>query len=124
VLDRRKIATLLELDAGDGFFAQVVDDYLLDVQQLLSEMSDAVTAADARAFRDAAHALKSSSAHIGAQGVLETCLGLHQLDDHALLLRAPIELQRLQTASEAARRALLQCKDDTARPPEPRRERG
>ncbi len=124
VLDQRKIATLLELDAGDGFFAQVVDDYLLDVAQLLKEMGEAVAAADAGAFRDATHALKSSSAHIGAQGVLETCLGLHHLDDHALLLRAPTELQRLEAAIEAARQALLQQKDGTARPPEPRRERG
>jgi two-component system, sensor histidine kinase RpfC len=124
VLDQRKIATLLELDAGDGFFAQVVDDYLLDVAQLLKEMGEAVAAADAGAFRDATHALKSSSAHIGAQGVLESCLGLHHLDDHALLLRAPTELARLEAAIEAARRALLQQKDGIARPPEPRRERG
>ena len=124
VLDRRKIATLLELDAGDGFFAQVVDDYLLDVAQLLNEMAEAVKAADAGAFRDAAHALKSSSAHIGAQGVFEACLGLHQLDDHALLMRAPTELERLEAAIEAARQELLRHKDGTARPPEPRRERG
>ncbi len=124
VLDQRKIATLLELDAGDGFFAQVVDDYLLDVTQLLREMTAAVDAADAGAFRDAAHALKSSSAHIGAQGVFETCLGLHHLDDHALLLRAPTELVQLRAAIEAARQALLQRKDDNARSPEPRRERG
>ncbi len=124
VLDQRKIATLLELDGGDGFFAQVVDDYLLDVAQLLNEMAEAVKAADAGAFRDAAHALKSSSAHIGAQGVFEACLGLHQLDDHALLMRAPTELERLEAAIEAARQELLRHKDGTARPPEPRRERG
>jgi two-component system sensor histidine kinase RpfC len=124
VLDQRKIATLLELDAGDGFFAQVVDDYLLDVAQLMKEMTEAVDAADAGAFRDAAHALKSSSAHIGAQGVFETCLGLHHLDDHALLMRAPAELEQLQGAIAAARQALLQHKDGSARSPEPRRERG
>ena len=88
VLDQRKIATLLELDAGDGFFAQVVDDYLLDVAQLQREMEQALASGDATAFRDATHALKSSSAHIGAQGVFEACVGLRHVDDHALLLRA------------------------------------
>lgn len=123
VLDERKIATLLELDAGDGFFAQVVDDYLLDVAQLQRELAEAVRLGDARAFRDAAHALKSSSAHIGAQGVFDCCLGLRSLDDHALLLRAPAELERLDREIERARRALLRCKD-AGFEPRPRHRRG
>jgi two-component system sensor histidine kinase RpfC len=116
VLDQRKIATLLELDAGDGFFAQVVDDYLLDVAQLQREMQEAAAAGDAQAFRDAAHALKSSSAHIGAQGVFECCVGLRHLDDHALLLRASAELQRLEREIGSARQALLLHRDGEAGP--------
>jgi two-component system sensor histidine kinase RpfC len=124
VLDMRKVATLLELDAGDGFFAQVVDDYLLDVTQLQKEMAEAVTSGDARALRDAAHALKSSSAHIGAQAVFDCCLGLRHLDDHALLMRAPGELERLGREIELARSALLQCKDAGLEPRSLRREGG
>jgi len=116
VLDQRKIATLLELDAGDGFFAQVVDDYLLDVAQLQREMAEALASGDATAFRDATHALKSSSAHIGAQGVFEACVGLRHVDDHALLLRAPAELQRLGQEIESARQALLRHKDVAVAP--------
>jgi two-component system, sensor histidine kinase RpfC len=122
VLDMRKIATLLELDAGDGFFAQVVDDYLLDVAQLQKEMAEAARGGDALAFRDAAHALKSSSAHIGAQGVFDCCLGLRHLDDHALLMRAPAELERLGGEIEKVRSALLQCKDAGLEPRSQRRE--
>jgi two-component system, sensor histidine kinase RpfC len=124
VLDMRKIATLLELDAGDGFFAQVVDDYLLDVAQLQKEIEEAVRAGDAVAFRNAAHALKSSSAHIGAQGVFDCCLGLRHLDDHALLMRAPAELARLDAEIEQAGTALLQCKDAGPGPRSGRREGG
>ena len=116
VLDQRKIATLLELDAGDGFFAQVVDDYLLDVAQLQREMEQALASGDATAFRDATHALKSSSAHIGAQGVFEACVGLRHVDDHALLLRAPAELQRLGQEIDSARQALLRHRDGAAAP--------
>ena len=116
VLDQRKIATLLELDAGDGFFAQVVDDYLLDVAQLQREMEQALASGDATAFRDATHALKSSSAHIGAQGVFEACVGLRHVDDHGLLLRAPAELQRLGQEIDNARQALLLHRDEGAAP--------
>jgi len=122
VLDERKIATLLQLDAGDGFFAQVVDDYLLDVAQLLKEMEQAGTDGDARGFRDAAHALKSSSAHIGAQGVFEACVGLRHLDDHALLLRLPVEIGRLRTEIERASQALQRQKAAAVEPPSRRRE--
>lgn len=124
LLDSRKIATLLELDAGDGFFAQVVDDYLMDVAQLQEEMTQAVPKGDARAFRDAAHALKSSSAHIGAQGVFECCIGLRDLDDHALLLRAPAELRRIGAEIDKARQALLACRDASRAPQARRQEQG
>lgn len=123
-LDARKIATLLELDAGDGFFAQVVDDYLLDVAQLQKDMAQAASDGNARGFRDAAHALKSSSAHIGAQGVFEACVGLRHLDDHALLLRAPVELERLGEEIERARVELQQQKAALVEPPSRRREGG
>lgn len=116
VLDLRKIATLLELDAGDGFFAQVVDDYLLDVAQLQREMEEALANGDATVFRDATHALKSSSAHIGAKGVFEACVGLRHIDDHALLLRGPAELQRLAQEIDNARQELLRHKDGGAEP--------
>jgi two-component system sensor histidine kinase RpfC len=122
-LDTRKIDTLLELDAGDGFFAQVVDDYLLDVTQLEKELHEAVAQGNARAFRDAAHALKSSSAHIGAQAVFEFCVGLRHLDDHALLMRASGDLELLRQEIERARAGLLQCKERALRAPS-RREIG
>ncbi len=124
VLDRRKVETLLELDAGDGFFAQVVDDYLLDVTQLEKELHEAVGRGDARAFRDAAHALKSSSAHIGAQAVFEFCVGLRHLDDHALLMRANGDLALLREEIERAREALLQCKERAREAPSARRGSG
>lgn len=123
-LDARKIDTLLELDAGDGFFAQVVDDYLLDVAQLEKELHEAVTQGNARAFRDAAHALKSSSAHIGAQAVFEFCVGLRHLDDHALLMRATGDLELLRGEIERARAGLLQCKERALQAPSSRREIG
>lgn len=124
VLDGRKIETLLELDAGDGFFAQVVDDYLLDVAQLEKELHEAVAEGNARAFRGAAHALKSSSAHIGAQAVFEFCVGLRHLDDHALLMRASGDLELLRREIERVREGLLQCKERARATPSSHREIG
>ena len=43
--------------------------------------------ADARTFRDQAHALRSSAAHVGALGLFDLCLSWRELDDHALMMR-------------------------------------
>ena len=122
VLDESKIANLVALDSGDGFFAQVVDDYLADAGELIEELVHDAKAGHCQKFRDHAHALKSSSAHVGAKKLFDRCLGWRDLDDHALMLRADAELHELQDDYAAVRDALLEHKRSNIRPTSQNRE--
>jgi two-component system sensor histidine kinase RpfC len=95
-LDQAKLASLAALDQGDGFLAGLIDDFTIDVQDILDQLEGAVARGDPQAFRDQAHALRSSAAHIGAVALFELCLGWRELDDHALALRARAELAQLR----------------------------
>ena len=100
-IDLRRLASLAELDQGDGFLAGLIDDFLADLEAMQADLERAAVERDVRAFRDHAHALRSSAAHVGATGLFDLCLSWRELDDHALLMRAPVELRRLH--SEAGR---------------------
>ena len=100
-IDLRRLASLAELDQGDGFLAGLIDDFLTDLEAMQADLERAAVERDVRAFRDHAHALRSSAAHVGATGLFDLCLSWRELDDHALLMRAPVELRRLH--SEAGR---------------------
>ena len=113
-LDEARVASLVALDAGDGFFAKVVEDYLADAASLIAALQMDAAAGKAGAFRDSAHALKSSSAHVGATALFERCLGWRNLDDHALMLRARAELADLQRDFDSVRRALLERREQAA----------
>jgi two-component system sensor histidine kinase RpfC len=105
-VDPARIASLAELDSGDGFLEGLIDDFLGDLEGLVGQLEHAAVVADVRRFRDEAHALRSSAAHIGALGLFDLCLGWRELDDHALMMRAGTELAKLKAEAERVHRAL------------------
>lgn len=107
VLDPAQLAGLARLDAGDGFLAQVIDEFLDDAAGIVARIEAAAAAGDARAFRDEAHALRSSAAYLGATAVFELCLGWRDLDDDALVMRRAAETARLSQEFDRLRAALL-----------------
>ncbi len=106
VLDERKLAALAELDRGDGFLAGLVREFLADAENLIDQLATAADAGDSRTFRDVAHALRSSAAHIGAQALFDHCMSWRKLDDHALVMRGPQEVARARQELERVREAL------------------
>ncbi len=108
-LDKSYMDRLRQLDDDDGFVAEVIRDFLLDAAQLVDELAAAALAGDAVRFRDRAHALRSSAAHIGATAIFELCLGWRGMAPpelaqegarHVARLRA--EFERLEAALAAA----------------------
>ena len=81
----------------DGLIA----DFVADLGALIGQLEQASAEGNARIFRDQAHALRSSAAHVGATGLFELCLSWRELDDHALMMRAGAELAGLR--AEVAR---------------------
>ncbi len=110
VLDTSRLASLAELDRGDGFLDGLIDDFLVDLEAILGELESAAGRGDARVFRDQAHALRSSAAHLGALALFDVCLGWRELDDHALMMRSTAELTRLRRESRRAALALTDFK--------------
>ena len=87
-IDLRHLTSLAELDRGDGFLDGLIDDFVADLDTIVLQLEEAAAHGDTRAFRNQAHALRSSAAHVGALALFDLCLSWRELDDHALLLRA------------------------------------
>jgi signal transduction histidine kinase/DNA-binding response OmpR family regulator/HPt (histidine-containing phosphotransfer) domain-containing protein len=71
VLDPSVIAALRELGGEDdpGLFIELVNMFLADTPERMRTLSEAMEKGDPRALEHAAHALKSSSANLGALGL-------------------------------------------------------
>jgi two-component system, sensor histidine kinase RpfC len=109
-VDLRRLSSLAELDQGDGFVAGLIDDFVDDVGAILLQLEDAAARGDTRSFREQAHALRSSAAHVGAMGLFDLCLSWRELDDHALLMRAATELAQLRQEIQRARSDMIAFK--------------
>ena len=111
-VDPARLASLAELDNGDGFLRSLIDDFLVDLDLIVEQLEQAALISDVRRFRDQAHALRSSAAHIGALGLFDLCLSWRELDDHALTMRVGAELAKLKVEVERVRRALQAFREE------------
>lgn len=106
VLDRRRLAQIAELDPDASFVEDLVQDFLEDGAALVDELQRAADRGDVRAWREAAHALRSSAAHIGARALWARTREWRNLDDHALQMRAQAEARAVAEEFARARQAL------------------
>jgi two-component system sensor histidine kinase RpfC len=113
-LDPTHLERLRQLDDADDFLHGLIGDFIADAEQLVDELEAAALDVDAAAFRDRAHALRSSAAHLGATALFELCLrwrgiGPDELaaegSRYALQLRSEFERLRDALMVELGRRA-------------------
>ncbi|MFO1068052.1 MAG: ATP-binding protein [Geminicoccaceae bacterium] len=116
VLDAAKLRSLAELDPDDGFVAEVIDEFLEDAAGIVHRIEAAATAGRSREFKDEAHALRSSAAHLGAMALFELCLSWRDLGDEALAARGKAEVARLRIEFDKLRQALLDHKRGLGNP--------
>ncbi len=116
-VDEARIASLAALDAGDGFLRGLIDDFLADVAEVADRLEAAAVAGRIGEMRDAAHALRSSAAHIGAVGLFELCLSWRDLDDAMLRERAAAEVAALRRELARLRAALADVVAAAPAPP-------
>ena len=84
----------------------VIGDFLEDAADLVRQISRAARERDVATFRDCAHALRSSAAHIGATAVFELCLGWRRITPEELAEHGASHAARLESAFEQLRAAL------------------
>jgi len=86
----------LHRNGRPGFLAQLIEKYIVSSTQHLLSIQRAMAARDATVLWQTAHALKSSSAMVGASTFAELCHELELLGLAAALDRVPEVLNRLE----------------------------
>ena len=72
LLDHRMLDRLQDL-GGRDFLESVIDDFLQDADEIVGDLWRAAEAADAMAYRGAAHAMNSAAANVGAIALCDLC---------------------------------------------------
>jgi two-component system, sensor histidine kinase RpfC len=107
VLDARHLDRLRQLDDHDDFLGGLIRDFITDAEQLVEELETAALHCDAAAFRDRAHALRSSAAHLGATALFELCLQWRGIGTDELAAEGNVYAMRVRSEFERLREALL-----------------
>jgi signal transduction histidine kinase/DNA-binding NarL/FixJ family response regulator len=108
VLRHSQIAELMELDAATpgGFLADLVDGYLKAAPERLSELTDAVRAADTRKVQHLAHRFRGAAANLGVTVMIEPLRELEEMGEHGTLKDADTQLMHARIAHERTLRPL------------------
>lgn len=80
-LDRRVIDGLIDMQqpGDDSFFTSVIETYLQSAIEAKGRLSEAIAANDAGRVVEIAHALKSSSANLGAMNLANMCKRIERM---------------------------------------------
>jgi HPt (histidine-containing phosphotransfer) domain-containing protein len=110
-LDARVFATLQELygDEDPAALIDLIETFLQDTTGRLEALRQAVIVDDATALERAAHALKSSSANLGALAMADLCRELQGLGRAGSTAGSPALVAQLVDEFERVRQALTQA---------------
>jgi len=106
VVNEETLSHLEELGSSPGFIEKLVNVFLADNATLVAKIESAVSAHAFKEFRNLLHALKGSSASMGADRLTRLCTSLGGLNDGELRLQAPGLLRSLTHELGAARSEL------------------
>lgn len=104
---------LLVGEDDSQMFLEVIESYLEEVPQLLSECKKAISQGDNVRVQRLAHTLKSTSATLGATELSQACSDLEQVALTVTARDCEQGLQRLVDGYQPVEQALLQLRDDT-----------
>ena len=94
-IDATKINDL-RLLGGSDFIAELVSQFSMDSAKLLCCLSSAIECEDVQAFREAAHALRSSAGNVGAINVSEACLAVRAITLNQLVVEGEDWIHQLE----------------------------
>jgi HPt (histidine-containing phosphotransfer) domain-containing protein len=110
-LDANIKAEVVDMMDGDQeLIIDLIDTMMESTSELMNNLTEGIREANALRIRDAAHALKSSSAQLGALPFSEVCRDLEQMGKNNQLAEAKTHLVRLMNAYQQMSAALLEWK--------------
>jgi two-component system sensor histidine kinase RpfC len=108
VLNENTVHQLKVLGGEENDFLDVViKGFVLEGEQLLLAMQEALLKMDYTAFRELAHALKGSSGNLGAEALFQVCRDISQLSQSELRDSGDAQLGAAQNAFRATQTMLL-----------------
>ena len=114
-IDRSALEQLRAWGADDAFLAETLDGFLVEAEELVEDLAQAVADGDVRAFRDKVHALRGTSGNVGARRIRRTCEGLRSVTAEDLKKYGDSYVQTFTQELAHLRHELAA----TAQPPEP-----
>ena len=96
-----------QMEGEPDIIVELIDLYLEDAQRRVSVMQEATTQADEKTIKWAAHALRGSSAHLGAHRIAALCQEIEHLDSASLLQNGATLLIELAQEFERVRQVFL-----------------
>lgn len=88
--------------------AQIIDDYFIEAPRQILAMRTAIAIKDAAALHQAAHALRSMSANLGAIALSQLCKTLETMDDSSTPTAALNQVSQVEVAYQNVKAALQQ----------------
>ncbi|MEQ1590051.1 MAG: ATP-binding protein [Gallionella sp.] len=108
VLNENTVHQLKVLGGGENDFLDVViKGFILEGEQLLSGMQEALLKGEYTTFKELAHALKGSSGNLGAETLFQVCRDISQLTLTELRDSGDAQLSAAQKAFRATQTMLL-----------------
>jgi HPt (histidine-containing phosphotransfer) domain-containing protein len=95
IVDARAIAALRGLGDGDNFFAEIIDSFRGETQEIMNRIVRAAAAGDAAAFARGLHALRGCAANIGGTRLCELLLAMRDVSQRELHEQGSGVVQRL-----------------------------
>ena len=109
IIDPAALADLRELNPDDpAFLRELVDLFIHDGGERISEIERALAAADANLLMRAAHSIKGSCSHFGAAGLVTAAQAMELQGKAADFAAAAVTLPTLRAEFAAVAEALQQ----------------
>lgn len=96
-----------QMEGGPDIIVELIDLYLEDAQRRVTLMQEAATQADEKAIKWSAHALRGSSAHLGAHRIAALCQQIEHLETASLFPNVETPLTLLALEFERVRQVFI-----------------
>ncbi|MCG8511329.1 MAG: ATP-binding protein [Rhodospirillales bacterium] len=94
------------LGPDEGFLVELIREFLVDAERLIEAMYEAKASRDALKFRELGHALRSSSANVGARMLHQQCHKLSGITPEQLTNRGDAQMLQISEELKRFRRAV------------------
>ncbi len=113
-VDEQMLNSLAEIAQDPAFIRDLIDGFLQDNSEALTQLQAAMAAEDYSQVRDLAHAITGSARSIGAHHLGKVCSQINSLNDDTLKAEGEEKLVAIQEALEATRTRLHSYRDRQA----------